>query len=298
MHLHSRFSLVLVALTVVFGPAPAAVAGCGCDKPPPPHAAIRPFVAHPGQTVTIFDDGFEPGRPYRVEFHSWTGQSDWSATRAGWIRDLADRQKRMGLEVVVAPLPLGPTAVTVWGDDGIVLALTDEHLTVAGPPVELHEFDETIVQDGYQAAVGRDGTVYFPVDVGAVSQATTFVARAAGYPLRYVAENVVIYNEQGFLMQLLDRRETGLFEIHAGGAAMSDALEYWRHEFETYKRSHRRDGARGRGDGPDWHTDGTPHIDHDHLVVAIRGTLADGSAPEPGTTPAFSLELTSLPDSR
>lgn len=292
-----QVSLAAVAIALALG-AVRAHAGCGCDKPPPPRAAVRPFVAHAAQTITIFDDALALGEEYRVEFRSPDGIGDWSAARARQVRDLADRTKRTALEVGVPPLPLGPAAITVWQGEQVIVALADDQFTVAPDPIELHEYAETITQDGYRASVGRDGTIYVALDVAPVSAATTFVARGVGYPVRYDAGDVVIYNDQGFLMQLLDPSEKGLFEIHAGAGEASDALEYWRHEFETYKREHRRDAAKGRGAGPDWHADGTPHIDHDHLVVAIRGTLPDGSAPAPGATPAFSLELASEPTPR
>jgi hypothetical protein len=298
--MNTRLPHVLLAtLAFAFAVPPlVARAGCGCDKPPPPLAVVRPFVAHAAQTITIFDESLAPGGSYRVEFRSADGTADWSAAHARPVRDLADRTKRMALEVAVPPLPLGPAAITVWDGAQVVLALADDEFTVAPDPIELHEYQETVTQDGYRAAVGRDGTVYIALDVAPVGAATTFVARGVGYPLRYDAGDVVIYNDQGFLMQILDPSETGLFEIHSGADVTSDALEYWRHEFETYKRAHRRDAAKGRGAGPDWHTDGTPHIDHDHLVVAIRGTLPDGSEPAPGETPAFSLELASEPAPR
>jgi hypothetical protein len=43
--------------------------------------------------------------------------------------------------------------------------------------------------------------------------------------------------------------------------------------------------------------DGTRHVDHDHIVVALRGTLEDGSAPAPGATPPFDLLIASQPES-
>jgi hypothetical protein len=300
MHASTRqipLAFLIAVLGLVAGPMTVR-AGCGCDKPPPPRAVVRPFVGHAGQLITIFDDRLQPGRSYRVEFRSPDGTSDWSGALAKPIRDLADRQKRMGLEVNVPPISLGPAAITVSDDTEVLLSLSDEEFTVAPDPIELHEYQEDIVENGYHAAVGRDGTLYIALDVAAVTNATTFVAHGVGYPLHYDAGDVVIYNDQGFLMQILDPSNTGLFEIHAGDADTSDTLSYWRHEFATYKREHRRDPAKGRGETPSWHADGTPHVDHDHLVVAIRGTLPDGSAPVPGATPAFDLELTSEPTPR
>jgi len=67
-----------------------------------------------------------------------------------------------------------------------------------------------------------------------------------------------MYNQQGFLMQLLDPTSPGLFRITRGGDATSDALTYWRHEFRTYKQDHRRNDVHRTDDDADWHADGTP----------------------------------------
>jgi hypothetical protein len=44
---------------------------------------------------------------------------------------------------------------------------------------------------------------------------------------------------------------------------------------------------------PAWHLDGTPHIDHDHLIFGITARMSDGSALPAGATPAFDLRMTS-----
>lgn len=46
---------------------------------------------------------------------------------------------------------------------------------------------------------------------------------------------------------------------------------------------------------PNWHADGTRHVNHDLIVVAIRSKLADGTTPVPGATPPFQLVITSTP---
>src|SRR5205823_3919687 len=109
------------------------------------------------------------------------------------------------------------------------------------------------------------------VDVTGVSAATTFTGLALGFPLAFGSSNVAMYNDQGFLMQLLDPNVPGLFQIAAGDALTSTALTYWRHEFETYKQAHRQLDAFNTDDDPNWHADGTPHVNHNLIVVAIRG---------------------------
>ena len=295
MKSRSQIVALCMALAVPFA-TQVAQAGCGCEKPPPARAVVRPFVAHSFQTVTVFDEGLSPGEVYRADFRAVDGTVDWSQGRARLARDLADGAPRIGVEVLVPPLPLGPAAITVYHGDDALLAVDDATFTIGPAPIDLQEVDETIVRDGYQAAVGRDGTLYVSVNVKAVSHATTFVGSGQGYPVDFSAADVSMYNDQGYLMQLLDPTDEGLFTIYGGSGLDSNALQYWRHEFETYKRDHRRTADRGLGNERHWHNDGTPHVNHDHIVVAIRGQLADGTMPVPGATPPFALRLESIPD--
>ena len=291
-------SLSVLALLCVAVPRPVE-AGCGCDKPPPPRADVRPFVASPGQRVTLFHEALEAGRRYEVEFVSGlTGARDWSQGRARHAHDVADAAIRAQLAVVVPDLTFGPVAITVWQLDTVVMAVQDDAFTLAARPIPLHDFAETVTRQGYRTGVGRDGTLYIPVDVSEVSEATTFNGRAVGYPLDFSAADVAMYNDQGFLMQLLDPAEKGLFEIHGGRDGASDALAYWRHEFVTYKRDHRQKEHLDAGFEPAWHRDGSRHVDHDHIVVAIRGRVGGDVAPPPGETLPFTLVVESTPDPR
>jgi hypothetical protein len=276
-------------------PAPAQ-AGCGCQKPPPPRAAVRPFVGYVDEKVSVFDERLSMGERYSVQFESVAdGSVDWSRGRVVNRRDLADGQRRPQLVVRVPDIGLGACRITVWKNDVAVLALGAEHFTITSAPIALHDFSESLTREGYRAGVGADGTVYFAVDVSEVDDATTFSAQADGYPLTFDAKSIAMYNTQGFLMQLLDPRVPGLFEITTGAGAASDTLRYWRHEFRTYKKEHRQVDARRNDDDFDWHADGSYHVDHDRIVVAVSGLLADGSHPVPGATPPFRLTISSSP---
>ncbi len=290
-------ALVLAIALVAILPA-RADAGCGCSKPPPPRAAVRPFVGYADQTITVFNDQLAPGGNYWVQFTSTVdGSVDWSRGKVSMRRDFADGAVRAQLRTTVGTVALGPCSIAVWANNGAapLFTLGDEQFTVVAPPVVLHEFNEEVVQDDFQAGVGKDGTIYIAVDVTAVTEGTLFTGTANGFPLSFGARSVAMYNQQGFLMQVLDPTSPGLFQIVPGASQTSDSLAYWRHEFATYKQEHRRVDARRTDDDPDWHADGTPHIDHNKIVVAISGTLADGTRPQPGATPPFDLVIDSRP---
>lgn len=292
--------LLVGGLTGALAFPSGAAAGCGCDKPAPALAAVRPFVGHTGERITLFSSRLVEGEHYAVEFAALdSAVTDWSRGKARRKRDLADGALRVQLEIPVPDVPLGPVRLTIVDrSGGTVMQLPDTEFTVTAGPIPLHDFAESITRTGYQAGIGRDGTLYIPVDVSAVRDATSFVAQGLGFALAFSAPDVTMYNEQGFLMQRLDPSAPGLFHIAGGSEGDSHALAYWRHEFRTYQQEHRRNRDRGLSEDAAWHEDGTRHVDHDHIVVGIRGTLPDGSAPAPGSTPPFTLVLTSTPDER
>ena len=290
MHTRTVVS-ALLATALGLSLTPSARAGCGCDKPAPPRAAIRPFVAGSGQTVTLFNPALESGAAYDVAFEVTGSAPQWVRARAEVQKDIADGAAREHLRVSVPELPLGPCAVHVWRDGARQFDVAADDFTVAAQPIALHDGAETTSHD-YRAAVGADGTVYIPVDVGAVSAATRFSGTALGLPLQYQAQNVAMYNDQGYLMQLLDPKSPGLFDVSGGDLDESTTLSYWRHEFQTYKQEETMPRHAHDATG-EWHADGTRHVDHDHIIVALRGAFADGTTPAPGATPPFNLVIAS-----
>lgn len=285
---------LLTALAALTLPAPAR-AGCGCNKPPPPLASVRPFVGFRDQIVTLFDSRLVIGNPYQVQFIARDGTNDWSTGRAMLKRDLADGRLRNQLRVKVGKVSFGPCTIYVWDHGTLLYRLTDDLFTVTARPVSLDEIGQTVTNSSYQTGVGADGTMYIAVDVSKVTAPTTFTGNAVGYPLTFSAQNVMMFNKQGFLMQVLDPTTPGLFQILPGDMSSSYRLAYWRHEFATYKQDHRQSDAHQNDDDPDWHADGTYHVDHDTIFVAIFGTLANGTRPVPGSTPTFMLQITSTP---
>lgn len=301
-HLYPKIfaSAVLAGALLSQGAWTPARAGCGCEKAPPVAASIRPSVTYAGMEVDLFHPSLGLGEAYDVRFTGTDGATV-SVAGTGWERrDLADGVVKPHVTVAVPPLPLGPASVEVYDlDSNLVMAVSSDGFTVAPQPIVMTETFGSNRFPGYQAAVGADGAVYVSIDLTAVRDGRSMDIWARSYPLRFVTDDVAFYNVQGFLMQLLDEPMAGLlaYDSREGSPSDSTVLRYFRHEFETYFAAHEeRDTHAVDPSDDDWHLDGTPHIDHNHLIVALYGVLADGSLPVPGATPPFELVLSALPE--
>lgn len=300
LHRPSSWRLFSLALSIfafgMVGQPPLSSAGCGCEKAPPLPAAIRPNASYAGTEITVFHASLQSGKNYQVVFtSSQTGQRSTVNATAQTRRDLADGQYKAQLNVPLPSLPLGPTSITIHtsADGGVVTVLDDSAFTVVSTPVTVPAQPGDYRFQNFRAAVGRDGTVYLSLDMSQVQLPLVVHAQTKGYPLRFGPKDAVFYNIQGFLMQTLTKGIPGLFTIQAAAnSADSDTLRYSRHEFASYfmqhkeRKTHQLDPA-----DVNWHTDGTPHIDHDHLVLALAAQLSNGGFPNPGATPAFELVL-------
>lgn len=275
-------------------------AGCGCEKAPPVVASVRPSVTYAGSDVDLFHPNLNLGEAYEVRFESAAG-GEVAVSGTGWERrDLADGVVKAHVTVAVPRLALGPAAIEVRDSEGIlVMSVDSADFTVAPDPIAITEAFGMNRFEDYRAAVDADGTVYVSIDLSAVRKGRTMDIWGKSFPLRFGAEDVAFYNVQGFLMQLLDTPVPGLlaFDVADRGPKDSSALRYFRHEFETYFAAHEeRDTHAVDPSDDDWHLDGTPHIDHNHLIVAIAGVYADGSRPSPGATAPFDLTLNAIPE--
>jgi hypothetical protein len=287
------FIFVLFFLASLLLSAPSAQAGCGCEKPPPAAASVRPNATYAGQPVTLFHSSFQPGVTYNVTFAAMNGQSATASAQAVNKRDLADGvYKKQVIVNVPSSLPLGPTGITVKqaGQMNPFMSVPDSNFVVTPTPIVIPSQVGEFRYQNFQAAVGRNGVVYLSLDLTGVTQPRVFRAQAKGYALRFTHNEVVIANTQGFLMQLLDQSIPGLFAISASSGSDSDTLQYSRHEFNTFFLQHgERQSHKVDPDDGNWHLDGTRHIDHDHLILAISGALSNGPLPTPGATPSFEL---------
>jgi hypothetical protein len=283
-----RCLMLLSALTAIAGlRSQPAEAGCGCAKPPPPSAVVRPAFASPGDTITFFPPDNRSGT-YEVRI----GDNYKTTTNAVWKRDLADATYKWQVQIKMPSLRVGPTAITVKGP-GRDFYISSNDFTMMQAPLVLQETNGETLAKCYSAAVTANNIVLIPLDITAITDHMVFNGLGEKFPLLFSASDVMIYNTQGFLMQLLTTpNAVGIWEIDDYGAPDSLALTYDRHEFNTYLDMHAHTGGYGLDpNDPAWHTDGTYHVDHNHLVLAIKGTVQNQGLPAPGKTPYFDFSV-------
>jgi len=281
-------SVMSALLTVQSLPA---YAGCGCAKPPPPAQLIRPAFASPGDTITIFPPENKSG-DYEIRAAGYR-----TKVRAVLKRDLADGQSKWQVVVQLPSLPIGPLGIEVKGP-GRDFKISPSDFTVMQAPLALQQGDGETIARCYSAAVTADHTVLIPLDISQITDHMIFNGLGEGYPLIFGAQDVMIYNTQGFLMQLLTPENAGIYAIDDPGNPDSMALTYDRHEFNTYREQHSHTGGYGLDPSDrNWHTDGTYHVDHDHLVLAIKGVVENEGLPIAGKTRPFDFRVvTALAD--
>jgi hypothetical protein len=291
----SRSRLMIILGALLFMAPTSSQAGCGCEKPPPSASSVRPNATYGGMPVTLFHPSLVAGQTYNVTFTAMNGSVKTVASVAAVSkRDLADGINKAQLAVSTpSTLPLGPVGITVTqaGQSTVLASVPDTSFTVAPQPVVIPSQPGSYNYQNYQAAVGRDGRVYLSLDITGMTEPRTIKAQAKGWKLRFTKNDAVFYNTQGFLMQMVNAAIPGLATITPSSTTDGDVLQYQRHEFSTYFLQHAenlphdvdvRDG--------NWHIDGSRHIDHDHLILTIAGTV-NGKVPTAGATPGFTLAL-------
>ena len=290
----AKLSILAAAAAAVLLLAPPAWAGCGCDHPPPAFALVMPPFASPGTMLSLAADGFtfEVGSDYVVDF---AGQKQEVVT--------ATEVDRLEVKFPKSVSP-GPVEISLLGPG--VNHLYDDSLFTALPKARrIKDRTGIFAARDYDAAIGADGTLYLALDVSKVLDATQFTFALHGLPLHFEHDDVVIYNADGvdltlFTLHVEDtvERQWGSYygwsvESDTGltgtwyapkSAAVGDLYDvsslftYWRHEFHTYAAAHEPGGSH-EVDTDGLHPDGTLHIDHDSLIIAIRGVERSMSDP-------------------
>jgi hypothetical protein len=139
--------------------------------------------------------------------------------------------------------------------------------------------------DNYSTAVGDDGTLYMGVGgLNRVCDAMKFQSSLEGYPLRFGDGDVLIFNGQGYFIDALNPSSHNHFFINpSGNSSTSDQLTYERHSFQQYCIDHAPGGSKQVDPkDPNWHLDGTPHVDYSTVIFAIKGHFDNGTTLPPG----------------
>ena len=284
-NLTARISVSLMVAICVAMPK-LAVAGCGCVKPPPPPAAVIPNVAFPGMRVTFFDPSFLVGQQWNIRFNSGQASATVSAP-VEMKRDITDAtgtRQTPQLRVFVPSLPPGPGSIHLWAGKSSITIPADSFVVI-GQPVEVRQEDAEIQLDEYTTAIGLDGTLYLAVGgLNQVCDAMWFEAKFDGYPLRFSDGDVLIFNLQGYLIDSLTTSAShSYFSISPGGDSTSNALSYYRHSFVKYCADHQSGGPKQVDPThPNWHYDGSPHVDYSIVIFALNGHFDNGAAQRPG----------------
>jgi hypothetical protein len=261
-----------------------AYAGCGCDKPPPKPAAVIPAVAYRGLNVTLYDAAFQPGQVWSVQFTSGASSAVVSAKVVN-RRNITDPTGQTYTPQLVVPVPgvmPGPTSIQAkWSS--LLVAVPATSFVVTGAPLSLAELSSQSDVASLTMAAGTDGTLYVPVaGLGTVCAPIEVDANLPQYPLRFGAGQVTIVNWQGYVIDTLTSASSNHYRFTPSSDSQSDQLSYFRHSFQQYCKDHLPGGRKQVDpDDPNWHLDGTPHVDYSALFFEISGTVY-GSQPTPG----------------
>jgi hypothetical protein len=232
--------------------------------------------------VNAIDGAFVPGKTYEVKFE---------AKKQYVVADSTSQ-----LVVAVPPgLKPGPIQVEVKGQ-GYEHRHSEADFTALPKPFRVNSRNAALYAHHAKVAVTADGTVLVPVDLSRVRDPMQFALEFGTLPLAFGEDDVVLYNADGvdlsvFTLAVDDatERQWGSYygwevETDAGlkgtvyghkvrkakSKELSDVFTYWRHEFHSYAAAHGNNGSH-RVDARGFHPDGTLHVDHDHLVIAISG---------------------------
>ena len=287
------FASFLISLTLM-SQAPLAQASCGCSKPPPEPATVIPNVAVPGLPITLFHHSFQAGQQWDVVFESQTAESTVVVAHVVSKRDITDPTGATytpQLVVDVPTLPVGPTRI-IASTPHDSFYVSEESFTVIGEPVLLGTQPAKYKVKDYTTGVGYDGTLYISLGgITNICQAMDLEGVLRGYPLHFEDNDIVIWNFQGFLIDTVSLENVDHVWLEPQAGKKSDRLHYFRHSFETYCEDHLPGGEKEVDlDDPNWHLDGTPHVDYTTLIFALTGQFEDGSIPEAGSA-SFTLEM-------
>jgi hypothetical protein len=294
----STAALALIAGVFLLAAAPPANAGCGCDHPPPDWSLVMPPFGSPGKPIVLNANGFVfvPGASYKLTITDLGGTKHLQTVKTWSPASLS----------FLAPegLKPGPATIRVTGN-GLDYTYPSQLFTLLAPAPLVPAAEGVYVASSFQGAVTADGTLLIPFNLTQVLDATQFAYQLTNLPLTFTPEDVVFFNSDGVDLTLFtlsvasevehqwgsyygwtveedtrisDRVFQKKVAVPSALGSLSDVLHYWRHEFHTYYEAHLMGGTH-EVNATGFHPDGTFHIDHDHLVLALHGLKRDSKQP-------------------
>ena len=286
-----------LAATWLLAAAPPANAGCGCDHPPPAWAPVMPPFASPGHKVLVWVDGsvLTAGQSYDVVFGSNAGAKGVALTPDTLV-------------VAVPSLSPGPASILVKTSRKSSVTIGSENFTMLVRPPVVPATGGAFADVQFQASVASDGTLLLPINVRHVFDAMQLAFVITDLAYAFGPDDVTVYNMDGFDLTLFtlatsdptvrqwgsyygfdvesDTNLIGTVYDHktvasSNPAKSSDVLTYWRHEYHTYRSAHDPYDPKGgySVDVNGLHPDGTAHVNHGHLVIAIAGMKRSADNP-------------------
>jgi len=297
----SSFLVVAASLALA---APGAWAGCGCDHPAPCPAPVLPAFGSPGDMILLTGEGFSTERPNQVLFKTQKEKLEVEAVAvdAEHIKVLVPEGEKKEKKLV------GPAEIKVTNPAGDKTKYSEDEFTYLGTPLVLREGDGHFVFKGVTLAVDTSGVLNVPLDVSGITAATAFAVYLDGLALEFGSDDILVYNKQGYNLNLFTMDIDGvekqwgdwyppssLGSIKGGD---SNVFTYWRHDFEAYNKAHAEGGEYyplAMADDASLtllHPDGTVHVDHGQLNVAVAGTV--GGKVLPGGSYKVTLHVLQL----
>ncbi len=286
-----HLSIVLAVLLGALLPTtPDVWAGCGCDHPVPCPAPVMPGFASPGDRIKLTGEDFMAEDD---ELEVVFGSGKKKMTVEAVARDdetlfvnvpSSSHSKRL----------VGPMPIKVKDDSSVIAKYNEDQFTYLDEPLELEEADGHYVFTKHRIAVDTFGVLYIPLDLSKIEAAMNFMVFIEGLPLEFGADDTLIFNKDGFNLNLYSLDVEGYEKqwgdwygaqgMENSNPENSDLFTYWRHDFSEYHAAHEPGGEYNpmteNEDGYLVHPDGTIHVDHDRLVVAVAGKLRDPSDPD------------------
>ncbi|HLW72295.1 MAG TPA: hypothetical protein VKS22_16925 [Candidatus Binataceae bacterium] len=262
-------------------------AGCGCSKPPPLPGSVIPSFGVPGMQLTFFGPQLSVGQTWNVTFSG--GGSSYTSTGAVVLKRAITDPSGLTWSpqlAITAPdeLPPGPVSIAL-ASGSLTMAIPSSSFTMLGRPATAASLVASTNLDPFTSAVGSDGTFYLALGgLQAVCDPVQITAYFDNYPLTFATGDVQIFNWQGYYIDALNSTSQNHFQVQPpSDDSGSDGLFYSRHSFENYCAQH-MPGQPKQIDpsDPNWHIDGTPHVDYSVVVFAIKGQV-NGAAIAPGS---------------